>query len=64
MPSGFSAGFNFTDFHSFCSASISEGGGGDRTDEMAISEADDARERPGTGEPSDGAGIGTESTIN
>jgi hypothetical protein len=69
MPSGLSLGFSFTGFHSFCNASISEGGGAERAEERDISEAEEAveleRERP-SGEPesSGGVGIGTESTSN
>ena len=59
-------------FHSFCNASTSGGGGEDRADESEISEADQVvedvvferkRQSDNTGS-SDGAGIGTESTIS
>lgn len=60
-----------TVFHSFCNASTSAGGEGDRAEEKDISEADDAiedvvfeRERPVEADSSEGAGIGTESTSN
>jgi hypothetical protein len=44
MPSGLSLEFNFTDFHSFWSASTSDEGGGECAGEGKMSETDEALE--------------------